>query len=65
MDVNLDGELAFPAADALIDRSVPLVFTTGYDEAALPEQYRQYPRCEKPISISRITSALGKFGAAG
>lgn len=65
VDVNLGGEMAFPAADALIERSVPLVFTTGYDEDAIPEQYRRHLRCEKPVNILRMTSALGKgVGAA-
>ncbi|MCC2976651.1 response regulator [Sphingomonas sp. PL-96] len=30
LDVNLRGEMASPAADLLIERGVPFVFTTGY-----------------------------------
>ena len=60
LDLNLGGEPAFPVADALIDRSVPLIFTTGYDAGAIPERFAHIPRCEKPINIRRITAALGK-----
>lgn len=60
LDVNLGGEPAFAVADYLVERGLPLVFTTGYDAAALPERYRGFPRCEKPVNIVRITAALGK-----
>ena len=60
LDVNLGGETAFPVADVLIGRGVPLIFTTGYDASALPERFAHIPRCEKPINIGRITTALGK-----
>ena len=30
LDVNLNGEMVFPVADLLIERGVPIVFTTGY-----------------------------------
>lgn len=60
LDVNLGGQPVFSLADDLIGRGVPLVFTTGYDAAALPLRFAHYPRCEKPINIGRITAALGK-----
>jgi CheY-like chemotaxis protein len=60
LDLNLGGEPAFPVADVLIDRSVPLIFTTGYDAGAIPERFAHIPRCEKPINIGRIAAALGK-----
>ena len=58
LDVNLGGEPVFTVADALIGHGVPLVFTTGYDAAALPERFARVPRCEKPINIGRVTAAL-------
>lgn len=36
LDINLQGEMAYPIADALMARGVPLVFATGYDEASIP-----------------------------
>ncbi len=59
LDVNLGGEAVFPLADVLIERGVPLIFTTGYDASALPERFAHVSRCEKPINVARITAALG------
>lgn len=58
IDVNLGGELAFPVADALKTRGVHFVFTTGYDQSALPLRYAGFPRCEKPIDMRRLTALL-------
>ncbi len=52
LDVNLGGVLAFPVADALAERGVPFVFTTGYDQAALPERHAAVHRLEKPVEPS-------------
>jgi DNA-binding NarL/FixJ family response regulator len=60
LDINLDGEFVFAAADALIVRNVPLLFTTGYDQAATPERYRHLPRCEKPFDPAEIVSRLAE-----
>ena len=58
VDVNLGGETAFPLADLLIARGVPMIFTTGYDRTTLPHRYAHVPTCEKPMNIVRITAAL-------
>lgn len=60
LDVNLSGELVFPAADLLIERGVPFVFTTGYDESIIPSRFANVVRCEKPINIKRVTQAIGR-----
>lgn len=60
LDVNLGGEPVFAVADVLIEQGIPMVFTTGYDAAALPERFQHLPRCEKPVNIRRITAALGR-----
>lgn len=58
LDVNLRGEMAYPVADALIARRVPLVFMTGYDTASLPSRYGQVTRCEKPVALADLAHAL-------
>lgn len=58
LDLNLKGEMAFPVADALIERGVPFVFATGYDQGAIPERYSKFARCEKPIDPDKIARAL-------
>lgn len=60
LDINLGGEPAFPVADRLIAQGVPIIFTTGYDAEAMPERFRNVPRCEKPFSITRMTAAMVK-----
>ena len=58
LDVNLGGDWIFPAAEMLMERSVPFVFTTGYDASAIPAQFGHIVRCEKPISTHKITQAI-------
>ena len=58
IDINLHGDLVYPVADALIDRGVPFVFATGYDEASIPARYAGFTRCEKPVDPSTIATAL-------
>jgi ActR/RegA family two-component response regulator len=41
LDINLGGNQAFSAAEALIDRQIPFVFVTGYGSAVFPSEFRQ------------------------
>src|SRR5262245_13179074 len=45
LDINLGGQMAFAVADLLIECSVPFVFTTGYDQSAIPERFATIVRC--------------------
>lgn len=58
VDLNLQGEMAFPVADALKERNIPFVFSTGYDQSAIPPRYGDTPRCEKPVKATAIARAL-------
>jgi len=58
VDINLHGEMAFPVADALIARGVPLVFATGYDHASLPKAYAAIPGCQKPVDMAWVAGML-------
>lgn len=60
LDVNLRGEMAYPLADQLIERGVPLVFTTGYDEDVIPSRFADVVRCEKPVNMRRVAQAIGR-----
>ena len=60
LDVNLGGVSVFPLADTLIDRGVPVVFTTGYDPDTLPDRFANVPVCGKPINVMLITAAIGR-----
>lgn len=46
LDINLQGEAVFPVADALIERGIPFVFATGYDQSAVPAPYERVRRWE-------------------
>ena len=58
LDVNLRGEKAYPVADALRERSVPFVLASGYEQWALPESYKDLPRCDKPVDLRHLARAL-------
>ena len=58
LDINLKGEMVFPVADALREQGVPFVFATGYDEAVVPEAYKDVPRWEKPFKPEDLAKAL-------
>ena len=64
LDVNLNGTMVFPLADALLDREVPFVFTTGYDSGAIPTAYRAIRRCEKPIDADAVVRMLAECRSA-
>jgi CheY-like chemotaxis protein len=58
VDINLQGEKAYAVADALLERAIPFVFATGYDQSAISSRYRSIPRCEKPVDASKVVRAL-------
>lgn len=58
LDVNLQGEKAFPVADLLVERNVPFVFATGYDGSAIPSRFAGVTLCEKPVDAAKLMVAL-------
>jgi CheY-like chemotaxis protein len=64
LDINMHGEKSYSVADALMAHGKYFVFTTGYGAAAMEENYRLIPRCEKPFGRDAILAALlGEFQA--
>ncbi|MEZ0495098.1 response regulator [Sphingomonas sp. IW22] len=61
LDVNLDGVLSFPVATELERRSIPYLFTTGYEHWSLPDRWRRVIRIDKPFSQSDLVGALGRM----
>jgi PAS domain S-box-containing protein len=49
LDVNLDGEMVYPVADAVAARGLPFVFVTGYGAEGIDGRYAQVPVLQKPI----------------
>ncbi|MEH6665443.1 MAG: response regulator [Brevundimonas sp.] len=58
LDVNVGGHEVFPVADALARRGVPVVFSTGYGEAGLPEKWRGASALQKPFSEAAVREAM-------
>jgi two-component sensor histidine kinase/CheY-like chemotaxis protein len=49
LDVNLDGEMVYPVADAVAARGLPFVFITGYGSEGIDGRFAQVPVLQKPI----------------
>lgn len=65
LDVNVAGRQVFPIAEALRERGVPFVFSTGYGEGGLPDDWRGQPTLQKPFTEAAVRDALvGAMGMA-
>ena len=50
LDVNLRGRQVFDILPEFISRNIPVVLTSGYDDASLfPHAFRELPRISKPF----------------
>jgi len=58
LDVNLAGERVYPVAQALAERNVPFVFTTGYSHSELPAEHADRPSLAKPFKPAQLINAL-------
>ena len=62
VDVNLGGTESFPVADALTERGIPFLFTTGYGSLGLPERYADTGVLQKPFRRQDLETALLQLG---
>ena len=60
LDVNVAGREVFPVAAALKAKGVPFVFSTGYGEGGLPDDWRGHPTIQKPFTEDAVRDALFK-----
>ena len=58
LDVNLNGQLSFPIAEALRDRQVPFAFSTGYGEHGIGEEFGGRPVLNKPYNGAQLVAVL-------
>jgi CheY-like chemotaxis protein len=63
LDVNLQGQMAFPIASQLRRRGIPFVFATGYDCRVIPSEYRNVPCWEKPLDALSMARSLRELVA--
>jgi len=59
LDVNLGRESSLPMADHLLQRRIPFIFATGYnDHIMIPDRFEHVPVVRKPVSRSKMLEAL-------
>jgi len=58
LDINLSGEMVFPLADDLAERSVPFVYVTGYGKL-LRACNHDRPILQKPYSNQQLLKIIG------
>lgn len=58
LDIDLRGEAVYGLATALRAHGVPFVFATGYALHAIPSEWREVPRIEKPFTVEDLGEAL-------
>jgi CheY-like chemotaxis protein len=61
LDVNLNGQKSYSVADALVARSVPFAFATGYGQDSLMNGYRRFPLLQKPFKLLELGNAVMKL----
>ncbi|MBM2712751.1 response regulator [Mesorhizobium caraganae] len=64
LDVNLAGQLVFPAAAILQRRQIPVIFSTGYAPTSLPAEFSGNQVLNKPFALAdlqkKLALALGR-----
>jgi len=58
LDVNVAGREVFPVAEVLKARGVPFVFSTGYGQGGLPDEWRNQATIQKPFTEAAVEQAL-------
>ncbi|WP_417308345.1 response regulator [Devosia sp.] len=58
LDVNLNGEEAWPVADKMLGMAVPFVFATAYDGADIPSRFDGVARYTKPATPTALVADL-------
>jgi CheY-like chemotaxis protein len=58
VDINLRSEMVFPLARLLRARSIPFVFATGYDHAAVDAEFQDIHLWEKPLDLTAMAKDL-------
>lgn len=58
LDVNVNGKVISPVAEAVTMRGRPFIFATGYGSAGLPEKFRDSATLQKPFQMETLKRAL-------
>lgn len=58
LDVNLGGKPSYAVAEALANRGIPFLFSTGYGIRGLEPEYAHIPMLQKPFTQEDLEKAL-------
>jgi CheY-like chemotaxis protein len=59
LDVDLRGELVFPAAEIIEAREIPIIFATGHDGSPLfSSRFASYPCLRKPYLEAELAGMM-------
>lgn len=58
LDINVRGGYITPVAEILLDRHVPVLLSTGYNEYALPSTLTSQARLAKPYTSEQLEREL-------
>jgi DNA-binding NtrC family response regulator len=61
LDINMNGQMAYPVADEFLSRGIPFIFMSGYGTSALPEAYRNTPRIPKPYDPGMLMKEIRRL----
>lgn len=61
LDLNLQGEMAYPVADALVEQHIPFIIATGYGGEHIPAKYRVIPRIQKPFEPRAVVGLWSRL----
>lgn len=61
IDLNLGQGMNFDVPRELARRAIPFAFVTGYDRAAIPEEFVATVRVEKPLAAQQAANIAGQL----
>jgi len=61
VDINLGRGPSFEVANTLREKKTPLIFVTGYEGAALPAEFAENIRFQKPIDVNAVSHAIARL----
>ena len=64
LDINAHGVASFPLAAILQDRSIPVIFASGYGESGLIDGFRDALVLTKPCGVGHLSQVVDKARVA-
>lgn len=61
LDMNMNGQMAYPVADCFLARGTPLLLLSGYGAMDLPERLRGVPRVSKPYDKATLLREIERL----